>query len=52
MNGFHRINGINWLTDNAPQRISGTNLKGHIIPGKLPNHWEQVREVILLNNKR
>lgn len=52
MKGFHRINGINWLTDGAPQRISDTSITGHVIPGKLPNHWEKVREIILFNNKR
>lgn len=52
MKGFHRINGINWLTDSSSQRIQDTSIKGHIILGKLPNHWERVREIILLNDKR
>lgn len=52
MKGFRRINGINWLTDSETQRIADTSVTGHVIPGKLPNHWELVREIILLGNKR
>lgn len=51
MNGFRKINGINWLTEEfGVRRIVMKTGQIKIIPkGKLPMHWRTVRNILLTN---
>lgn len=61
MKGFHRINGINWLTSLAEPNDESLVLRIHgnrylpneddLIPVNLPNHWNRVKYILLINNK-
>lgn len=61
MIGFHRINGVNWLTSVAEPNDESLILRFHgnkylpnekgLIPIKFPNHWNRVKYILLVNNK-
>lgn len=50
MQGFHRINGINWLNDSGPVTVktfgSNNTISAFTVPGKLPAHWEKVKKIL------
>lgn len=51
MQGFHRINGINWLNDSGPVTVktfgSNSTMRTITVPGKLPAHCEKVKKILL-----
>ena len=52
MKGFRKINGINWLNYSKTVELHKVDGTIEIKPmNKLPLHWNEVRDILLINNK-
>ena len=51
MRGFRRINGANWLEKVQVIYWAENGITTCKSKGKLPLHWNSVRNILLVNNK-